>query len=422
MTPLLLFLLGVFAVYVSTVATAFSALMRLSLRLMAERGDRDDALRRYLDEPLRLFIPTRLMLALSTVAAVTLMARVTSLDLARGVPVLLLSSAVFVLLCEMIIPLAIVRRDPERILEVLLPSFEAITRVLRPLTGGLRRLAVSRRERTAAPTMAVAESTAPGTAEAAAQPTPEAGDQRELQEGQARDLLRSLVEFRETMVREVMTPRPDIVAIEAGATIGELLHLVREQQYSRVPVYNETLDNIIGMISIKDLILLDTADLSQPITPLVRPAHFVPETKLVPELLREFQRKRIQAALVVDEYGGTAGFVSVEDLIEEIVGEIRDEYDTELEPVVEETHGTYVFSGRTHVRELEDRLKVRVDGDGYETVGGYLLAHVGRVPAVGEAFEIDGLSVEVLEAERRRINRVRVRRLVEEPATAESAG
>jgi putative hemolysin len=422
MTPLLLFLLGVFAVYVSTVATAFSALMRLSLRLMAERGDRDDALRRYLDEPLRLFIPTRLMLALSTVAAVTLMARVTSLDLARGVPVLLLSSAVFVLLCEMIIPLAIVRRDPERILEVLLPSFEAITRVLRPLTGGLRRLAVSRRERTAAPTMAVAESTAPGTAEAAAQPTPEAGDQRELQEGQARDLLRSLVEFRETMVREVMTPRPDIVAIEAGATIGELLHLVREQQYSRVPVYNETLDNIIGMISIKDLILLDTADLSQPITPLVRAAHFVPETKLVPELLREFQRKRIQAALVVDEYGGTAGFVSVEDLIEEIVGEIRDEYDTELEPVVEETHGTYVFSGRTHVRELEDRLKVRVDGDGYETVGGYLLAHVGRVPAVGEAFEIDGLSVEVLEAERRRINRVRVRRLVEEPATAESAG
>ena len=149
MTPLLLFLLGVLAVYVSTVATAFSALMRLSLRLMAERGDRDDALGRYLDEPLRLFIPTRLMLALITVAAVTLIARVTSLDFARGVPMLLLSSAVFVLVCEMIIPLAIVRRDPERVLEVLLPSFEAITRLLRPLTAGLRRLAGSRRDRTA---------------------------------------------------------------------------------------------------------------------------------------------------------------------------------------------------------------------------------------------------------------------------------
>ena len=349
MTPLLLFLLGVLAVYVSTVATAFSALMRLSLRLMAERGDRDDALRRYLDEPLRLFIPTRLMLALITVAAVTLIARVTSLDFARGVPILLLSSAVFVLVCEMIIPLAIVRRDPERVLEVLLPSFEAITRLLRPLTAGLRRLAGSRRDRTVAPSTTVVESTTPGTAEIDVETSAEPSDERELQEGQARELLRSLVEFRETMVREVMTPRPDIVAIEAGATIGVLLHLVREQQYSRVPVFNETLDNIVGMISIKDLILLDTTDLSQPITPLVRPAHFVPETKLVPELLKEFQRKRIQAALVVDEYGGTAGFVSVEDLIEEIVGEIRDEYDTELEPVVEEHHGTLRLQ-RPHAR------------------------------------------------------------------------
>jgi Mg2+/Co2+ transporter CorC len=129
-----------------------------------------------------------------------------------------------------------------------------------------------------------------------------------------------------------------------------------------------------------------------------------------------------QAALVVDEYGGTAGLVTVEDLLEEIVGEIRDEYDTELEPIVEESDGVYVFSGRTHVRELEERLKVKVEGDGYETVGGYLLSHVGRVPAVGETFEIDGVSVEVLEAERRRINRVRVWRGVSEPAAAEHTG
>jgi CBS domain containing-hemolysin-like protein len=157
-------------------------------------------------------------------------------------------------------------------------------------------------------------------------------------------------------------------------------------------------------------------------TPLIRPAHFVPETKLVPELLAEFQRKRIQAALVVDEYGGTAGLVTIEDLLEEIVGEIRDEYDTEAEPIVEEADGVYVFSGRTHVRELQERLKADVEGGGYETVGGYLLANVGRVPAVGETFEIDGLSVEVLEAERRRINRVRIRRLAPEPAPAEQAG
>jgi putative hemolysin len=308
--------------------------------------------------------------------------------------------------------LLIVRRDPARVLELLLPSFEVIVRLLKPLTTALTRLSFTRRDRIMA-TAQAAELQTPETAETKPQ-----GDHEVLQEGQARELLRSLVEFRQTMVREVMTPRPDIVAIEAAATNGDLRSLVREQQYSRVPVYNDTLDNIVGMISIKDLILLDAADMSQAITPLIRPAHFVPETKRVLELLKEFQRKRVQAAIVVDEYGGTAGLVTIEDLLEEIVGEIRDEYDVEVEPVIDETDGSFVFSGRTHVRELAERLKLDVEGEGYETVGGYLLAHVGRVPAVGETFDLDGLSVEVLEAERRRITRVRVRRLERDPAVA----
>ncbi len=410
MTPLLLFLLGVAAVYVSTVSTAFSALMRLSLRLMAERGGGGDTLGRYLAEPLRLFIPARLLLAVITVIAVGLLARVTGVDVARGAPLLVVSMLAFVLVCEHIIPLAVVRRDPERVLQLLLPSFDALASLLKPLTSALCRLAVSRRERP----VAAAHPAEPETP-VAAEPPP---DHPELQEGQARALLRSLVEFRETMVREVMTPRPDIVAIETGATLGELRILVREQQYSRIPVYKETLDNIVGVISIKDLILLEPADMAQPIAPLIRPAHFVPETKRVIELLEEFQRKRIQAALVVDEYGGTAGLVTIEDLLEEIVGEIRDEYDVEVEPVLAERDGSFVFSGRTHVRELADRLKISVEGGGYETVGGYLLAHVGRVPAAGETFDIDGLSVEVLEAERRRITRVRVRRVEREAAAA----
>ena len=420
MTPLLLFLLGALAVYVSTVTTAFSALMRLSLRLMAERGGRDDTLGWYLDEPLRLFIPARLLLAGITVAAVTLLARVTGLDYARGLPLLVAGSLLFVLVVEHLIPLVLVRRDPERVLELLLPTFDAIARLLKPLTAALRRLVIVRRPVSPAAVAEAAEDLRDRTT-VDAEPTPREREQEQhdLQEGQARELLRSLVEFRETMVREVMTPRPDIVGIEATASLGDLLTLAREQQYSRIPVYNESLDNIVGMISIKDLILLDMADPSHPLTPLIRAAHFVPETKLVPELLAEFQRKRIQAAMVVDEYGGTAGIVTIEDLLEEIVGEIRDEYDTELEPIVEEAEGVYVFSGRTHVRELEERLHIKVEGDGYETVGGYLLSHVGRVPSVGETFEIDALSVEVLEAERRRIHRVRVRRLVPETATAE---
>jgi CBS domain containing-hemolysin-like protein len=421
MTPLLLFLLGLLAVYVSTVTTAFSALMRLSLRLMAERGGRDDALGWYLDEPLRLFIPARLLLAGITVATVILLARVTGLDVARGLPVLVVGSLVFVLVCEHLIPLVIVRRDPERVLEILLPTFDVIARLLKPLTAALRRLVVVRRVAPPTTSDAVEERREGAPPEAESTPREREEERHELQEGQARELLRSIVEFRETMVREVMTPRPDIVAIEASSRIGDLIALAREQQYSRIPVYKESLDNIVGMISLKDLILLEDADLSHPISPLIRPAHFVPETKLVPELLAELQRKRIQAALVVDEYGGTAGLVTIEDLLEEIVGEIRDEYDTELEPIVEEADGAYVFSGRTHISELEERLKIKVEGEGYETVGGYLLAHVGRVPAVGESFDIDGLSVDVLEAERRRINRVRVRRLVAEPASADQA-
>ena len=419
MTPLLLFLLGLVAVYVSTVATAFSALMRLSLRIMAERSDRGDALGRYLDEPLRLFLPARLLLAAITVVAAGLLARVTGVDAPRGLPILLLSVILFVVVCEHIIPLIIIRRDPERILELLLPSFEALSRGLKPLTGLLRRLAV-RRDRPAAIENGSEKDARAASEESDTTPPP---PDHELQEGQARELLRSLVEFRETMVREVMTPRPDIVAIGADSTLGELRTLVREQQYSRIPVYKETLDEIVGVISIKDLILLDSTDMSQSIAPLVRPAHFVPETKRVPELLKEFQRKRIQAALVVDEYGGTAGLVTIEDLLEEIVGEIRDEYDVEIEPVQEDPEGNFVFSGRTHVRELAERLKIDVEGEGYETVGGYLLAHCGRVPMAGETFDIDGLHVEVLEAERRRVTRVRVRRSEREPAeAAEQAG
>jgi CBS domain containing-hemolysin-like protein len=415
MTPLLLFLLGLLAAYVSSVTTAFSALIRLSLRISAERPGRGDVLGRYLDEPLRLFIPARLLLAVITVVAASLLARVTGVDAARGLPLLIVATLTFVLISEHLVPLAIVRRDPERVLTVLLPSFEVVARVLKPLTAALRRVGGPRRERPPAPS-----TSEPETPEATVAPEP---TNAELQEGQARQLLRSLVEFRETMVREVMTPRPDIVAIDATATIGELRTLVREQQYSRIPVFHGTLDNIVGFISIKDLILTDAADQSKPITPLIRPAHFVPETKRVIQLLEEFRRKRVQAALVVDEYGGTAGLVTIEDLLEEIVGEIRDEYDVETEPVLEEGHGSFVFSGRTHVSELAERLKVNVAGEGFETVGGYLLAHVGRVPAVGETFEMDGVSVEVLEAERRRITRVRVRRIESEPApAAEQAG
>jgi len=128
----------------------------------------------------------------------------------------------------------------------------------------------------------------------------------------------------------------------------------------------------------------------------------------VPELLKQFQRQQTQCAIVVDEYGGTAGLVTIEDLLEEIVGEIRDEYDVESEPIVDEGSGRWVFSGKVNIDEVIQRLNVDIEREGFETVGGYLMSHLGRVPAVGEKLEMDGLIVEVLDAERRRINKVRM--------------
>ena len=213
-----------------------------------------------------------------------------------------------------------------------------------------------------------------------------------------------------------MTPRPDIVAIPAEATLGELRALFREQEYSRIPVFKENLDNIQGVVFVKDLVLLTESDSnSQSIAGLIRPAVFVPETKRVPALLKEFQRRQVQMAIVVDEYGGTAGLVTLEDLLEEIVGEIRDEYDVETEPVVDEGNGSWVFSAKANIDEVRDRLDVAIEPGGFETVGGYVLTRIGRVPAVGEMFDLDGLQVEVLEAERRRIHKVRFRRAQEAP-------
>jgi CBS domain containing-hemolysin-like protein len=245
-------------------------------------------------------------------------------------------------------------------------------------------------------------------------PAPPEGPQEQepaLSESEERELLRSIVDFGDTLVREVMTPRPDIVAISADATVGELRALFREQEYSRVPVFTENLDNIIGVVFVKDLLQHEELDESDSIASLVRAATFVPETKRVAELLKEFQRGPVQIAIVVDEYGGTAGLVTLEDLLEELVGEIRDEYDVESEPVVEEGDGAFTFSAKVSVEEMADRLGIQIEPQGFETVGGYVLTHLGRVPLVGETFDIDGVSVEVLEAERRRIHKVRMRRM-----------
>ncbi|MGH9349957.1 MAG: hemolysin family protein [Vicinamibacterales bacterium] len=403
MTPLFLFLLGCVLVFLGCIETAFSALMRLSLRLRVERGGRSDRLGQYLDEPLTLFIPLRLLIAATTILAGLLIATVTDVHNAQAVLTLLVSVVLFVLVCEHLIPLLIVRRDAEAVLDVLLPVFHPMARLVRPLTRALIRVIEGRREREGAE----------GDAERGAAEPPGASEPHEeenaISEEEGRELLQSIVDFTETVVREVMTPRPDIVAIRADATLPELRDLFRDQQYSRIPVYGDNLDNVIGIVFVKDLVSLPPGA-EPPLTTLMRQAYFVPESKRVSELLKELQRKQAHMAIVVDEYGGTAGLVTVEDLLEEIVGEIRDEYDVEAETVTDEGNGSFVFSGKVSVDEVADRLDVRIEREGFETVGGYLLSHLGRMPYIGEKFEVDDLEAEVLEVERRRINKVRLRR------------
>jgi len=403
--PLLLFLLGCAGIYVGTVQAAFTALMRLSQRLSAERSDPNDALTRYLDEPRLLFIPARILLGIILVVSVELATVLFGISTWRSIAVLALMILGFVIVCEHLVPQLIVRANPRLVAEFLLPSFRIVSSPLLPLTLALLGL-VRRRDAEGAQTD---ELTLRG-----ASLVPEDTDTtaaEEASDDEAR-LLRSIVHFGDTLVREIMTPRPDLVAIPAEATLGELRVQFREQGYSRVPVFKDNLDNILGIVFMKDLLLSPSAADSELVTAHMRPATFAPETKRVPELLREFQRRQIQAAIVVDEYGGTAGLVTIEDMLEEIVGEIRDEYDVETDPIVEEGDGVFVFSAKVDIDTAAERLGIDIERDGFETVGGFIVTHLGRVPTPGEKLDIGDVGVEVLEAERRRVHKVRLRRHV----------
>ena len=401
MALLLLFLIGCAVVYVASIESAFGAMVRLPARLTAERDARHESLTMYLEDPLRLYVVTRLLRGLLFATAAVVLARMIGVATPQAVGVLLLAMVLFVVVSEQLVPSALVRRDAGRTLELLLPSFDLVLRVVGPVTGGLLRLARPPRVR----------SNRGGVADPAGPSGETADPEAVADETEERKLLQSVVDFGGTLVREVMTPRPDIVAIAHDATVAEFRVLFAEEEYSRIPVYKDNLDNVLGFVFAKDLVTLDGVQGTSRIVPqLLRPAHVVPEGKRVAELLRELQVKQVQSAIVVDEYGGTAGLVTIEDLLEEIVGEIRDEYDDESEPIVDEGDGTFVFLATVSVGDMVERLGVSVERDGFETVGGYLLTRLGRVPTVGETLEIDGLVVEVLEAERRRVRKVRVHR------------
>lgn len=238
------------------------------------------------------------------------------------------------------------------------------------------------------------------------------GEERGYFEKDEGRLIKSAVEFGDTMVREVMTPRVDVVCIGEEATVGDLKKLLKEKKFSRIPVYRGQIDNIVGIISSKEVFdYLNEGEDDTPLAPLMRPPYFVPETKEVGDLLRELQIGKRHIAIVVDEYGGTAGLVTIEDILEEIVGEIWDEYDQEAEPIVSERDGVVIALGKADVEEISRTLGVDLQEEGFETIGGLVFDTLGRIPKSGERFEHRGVRIEILEADQRRIRKVRITRL-----------
>ncbi|MBN1917869.1 MAG: HlyC/CorC family transporter [Verrucomicrobia bacterium] len=226
-----------------------------------------------------------------------------------------------------------------------------------------------------------------------------------------RELITSIFEFRDTIVREVMVPRVDMVCIDQQATLEEAHRLVVDKGHSRVPVYRDNLDDIVGVLFTKDLLasLGQGAFSERRVGEVLHEPMFVPETKRVAELLREFQKARLHLAIVVDEYGGTSGLVTIEDLLEEIVGDIRDEYDTEPPLYEPDGHGGYVVDAKISIGEIEDDLGITLpEEEEYDTLGGFLFARLGKVPEPGDVLRENGVELTVLEADGRRIYKVRV--------------
>ena len=236
----------------------------------------------------------------------------------------------------------------------------------------------------------------------------EAGEEEGILDESNRDLIQSVVQFSEKTVREAMKPRPEMMAVASDTTVEQLIELLRARPFSRVPVFEGTIDNVVGLVYAQDVLhVLDSEAAHRTVSSLMRKdVYFVPETKLGSDLLREMQKKKVRMAIVIDEYGGVAGLVTIEDLVEEIVGEISDEH--EAAQVIREDENSYVVPGNMDVDRLEELLGVRPDRRGAATVAGLVSELAGRIPQNGEVVEEDGLRLEVLQASDRRVERVRV--------------
>jgi CBS domain containing-hemolysin-like protein len=233
------------------------------------------------------------------------------------------------------------------------------------------------------------------------------------------EMIHGIFDLRDTLVREVMVPRTEMVAVDSEFTVDDLIRLVREEGHSRYPVYRGNIDNIIGVIHVKDILTHWEGRGDVKIGMFVRPPFIVPETKSVEELLRELKKKSTHIAVVVDEFGGTSGVVTIEDIIEEIVGEIRDEYDLEEVRIVSLPDGSVTVDARLDIEELASHFGIEIEKEKFETVGGLVTFLAGKVPKGGEEFSFENLRFIVESADEKRVRRVRVIKEVGEEGEGE---
>jgi putative hemolysin len=416
LTILLLFVLSLLA----TVDMAFSQLTDVGLRRLISEAEenpstRSSFLRQVLENRQRFSFTLSAAIQIFLVAVAVL---ITSISLSlfsntRYVLGGLASGLVLAGVFRQLIPLLLSHRDPEATFLFLLPLIRPFFRVMAfaadPFHSWFDR---SRRKEQLLET---GDEEDDEDAADDIQALIDVGAAEGILEEEEGELIHSILEFGDTSVGEVMTPRPDIVALPTTASVREARDVIIESKYSRLPVYRDQIDNVEGFIYVRDL-LQCWAEGQEPesIASLVRPVYFVPETKAVADLLEEMQKAHVQLSMVIDEYGGVAGLVTVEDILEEIVGEIEDEdIGGDEAEIVGGSEGVYEVLGSTEIGKIERLFDMEIEADDFTTIAGLVINESGKVPRSGEHLAFRGLEVEVLEADERRIGRLRLRRAAE---------
>lgn len=407
---ILLIIMLILCALASASETALTSVSRIKLKNLVEEGDKKAAeIEQLLANP-NVFLSTILIVNSVAVIIASSMATVLALRFSQSWGELvstIIISLVVLIFCE-ITPKTAAVQSPLRWARVLAGPVRAVAWFLRPIvwalgavTGALVRLLGGRTVRHG-----------PFVTEEELRLLVTVGEEEGVLEEEETEMIHSIFEFADTPVREVMIPRIDVIALESITTVDEAVDLALEGGFSRIPVYEETIDNIIGVLYTKDMLKqLRERHGSQSIRDMVRPAYFVPETKKLDDLLREIRQKRVHMVIVIDEYGSVAGLVTIEDLVEEIVGDIQDEFDHEETLYEQINENEYIFSAKISIDEFNDIMGTKLENEDYDTLGGFLYAQLDKIPLVGDTISYEHYRFQVLTTRGRRITKVQVERL-----------